>query len=378
MRRSLLFQGFVLACSILSVGCTEILSGGKTYYLDEAGEETAGGDPEAPACDHGYTPCGGACVQVDSDARHCGACGHDCLGAACNAGLCVPQEVVDPIEDPIALAVDETHVYWTTAAGSVQRAPKAGGAIETIAAGQKAPDLIAVDGKRAFWLNQGDGTVVRRKVDGNGPIKVVFDGGVAGSLRGITLDDKNVYFNRVLVDGDIRRAGKGDDDVAVMLIGSQPEPSALGLVGDNVLWSGFIKPKDMRDTGGGYIRYMPRQGAADSVTLVEGEGEITALTSTGDTAVWFDSTAGAIRARHLSAAQTTTLADKQDVQGLAADSARVFWSTSNGNVKVHVLDAQQTRVLAFDIDSAGPIAADATHVYILRTGPGGGVLRVAK
>lgn len=43
-----------------------------------------------PNCSSGQTDCSGACVDVASDARHCGACGNACgADQACSNGMCV-------------------------------------------------------------------------------------------------------------------------------------------------------------------------------------------------------------------------------------------------------------------------------------------------
>lgn len=377
MRRCPILHGFVLTCLISAGGCTEILTGGKTYYLDEGGGGVAGGDPGAVACESGFTTCGDDCVRLDSDPQHCGACAHDCLGAACSAGMCAPQVVASHVGEPRAMALDETHVYWTCGDGVVQRAPKAGGAIETLASGQQEPGAIAVDKTFVFWLDEGSGQVLRLKKDGNGPQKVLFDGAASDSLRRVLLDDENVYFTRDLELGDIRRAKKESDEQPAILVDGQANPTEIRLLGAGLMWSGFVESAG-RGNVGGYVRFMLRQGGSDFTTIAQGEGEITALAAAGETAVWVDGTAGRIRARKITDSAPVTLAEGQQVRGLTADDTRVFWSTAAGNLKSHELASHQTRLLAFEIDAAGPVVADTTHVYILRTGADGGVLRVAR
>lgn len=65
---------------------------------------------------------------------------------------------------PSSVAVDGTHVYWTNAfAGTVQRAPKAGGAVETLATGQGTLTHIAVNSAAVYWTTSGGRVVVLRK-----------------------------------------------------------------------------------------------------------------------------------------------------------------------------------------------------------------------
>lgn len=384
MRRRPFLGGLVLLCSILSGGCTELLLDGKDYYLDEgdegAGGAAAGGGPTGLSCDEGLTRCDSACVRIESDSRHCGACGHDCLGAACSAGLCATEEIAGAIADPRAFAVGDAYVYWTTGAGAVQRAPKAGGAVETIADEQNDPGPIAVDGKRVYWINRGDGTLLKRKKDGLGATKIVFDGGEAGSPEGLALDADSLYFTRCIGQGDIRRARKETDDLPEVFMDDQPGATQIRTLGAGLAWSGFLDPWEVRGGGvpGSYVRFTLREGRGELLTLAEGEGEITALASAGETAVWADATAGRIRARGIGDSEPFTVADTAQVVGLAADEASVFWVTSGGNVSAHALGSGATRVLAVDLGAPGAIAVDATHVYILLSGASGGVVRVAR
>jgi hypothetical protein len=63
--------------------------------------------------------CGNACVDTDNDPKNCGACGHDCLGGQCLAGLCQPVVVVSPTtSSQIDLyALDSQYLYYETHPG---------------------------------------------------------------------------------------------------------------------------------------------------------------------------------------------------------------------------------------------------------------------
>jgi hypothetical protein len=89
-----------------------------------SGNTDAQGDAEGgeAGCPSDEVQCGGGCVP--SDTHNCGACGHDCLGGACSAGMCQPVTLasVGPVAD---LTTDGTTVYWV-AGTSVFSCPSGG------------------------------------------------------------------------------------------------------------------------------------------------------------------------------------------------------------------------------------------------------------
>ena len=60
------------------------------------------------------------------------------------------------------MALDATHVYWTSFGnGTVNRAPKAGGEVVVLANGQNQPYDVTVDATHVYWTTLAGGTVMR-------------------------------------------------------------------------------------------------------------------------------------------------------------------------------------------------------------------------
>jgi hypothetical protein len=101
------------------------------------------------------------------------------------------------VNEPRAIAVDATSVYWTNHAqngnGSVMKVPIAGGVAMTLAANQDWPIGIAVDGSNVYWVNSGYST-------GSTVMRVPLNGGTPTTLTSsmlpwaIAVDANNVYW----------------------------------------------------------------------------------------------------------------------------------------------------------------------------------------
>ena len=118
----------------------------------------AGPDAEVH-CSSSLTLCGSTCVDLQTDAQHCGACDHSCAGTSCNAGLCEPTKLAQGQTLPSAIAVDASRVYWLTSS-AVMAIDKGrpGAAPETLAA-NTSPSALAVDSSSVYWTDQVAGTV---------------------------------------------------------------------------------------------------------------------------------------------------------------------------------------------------------------------------
>lgn len=155
----------VLGSSASLVACAAILSlpdrtldtegggqneGGPADASLDRGAETGGGEASgdggtidsAVPCEGGLV-CGDAgCVDLQSNALHCGACGRDCLGGVCQAGVCGPVKIADNLDTPVGLAVTADGVYVAVNGGNkVLRIDKAdgGAAALTLSAAPSSP-----------------------------------------------------------------------------------------------------------------------------------------------------------------------------------------------------------------------------------------------
>jgi hypothetical protein len=109
----------------------------------------------------------GATADALGDGR---ACTQDCKGNPCVSGECAASVIVDSEPGATGLAIDATHLYWTREDGQVRRRGIGGGAIETLAEGEKAPGYVALEAQHVYWTASGK---IRRAKKESGPAEDV-------------------------------------------------------------------------------------------------------------------------------------------------------------------------------------------------------------
>jgi hypothetical protein len=152
------------ACRILHEDPTNCGGCGRSCPVPAGGSVSCRGGTCVPHCPVGFTFCNDACVDVQADPAHCGRCNNPCATGGCVAGACDASwsQVIATGTAPVALAVDETALYWLEpAAGIVVKAPKAGGAPMTIATGQSSPFDLALDATHVYWSNRRGNSIMR-------------------------------------------------------------------------------------------------------------------------------------------------------------------------------------------------------------------------
>jgi hypothetical protein len=184
---------------------------------------------------------------------------------------------------PYGLATDAMFVYWAdNGAGTVMKAPLAGGPPTMLASGQVNPQNIAVDATNVYWINAGSpGAVMKVALEGDpspvtlapaqdypndlvtdgtsvywtnadGPagtvMKVAASGGApipiatgVGDPEGIAVSGDNVYFTTygssggTMADGTVESVGL--DGLITTLATGQNGPNEIAVVGTSVYWT---------------------------------------------------------------------------------------------------------------------------------------------
>lgn len=202
MRHLCLIATLILA----SCGGRVAIDAATTSTSSTSSTTTGSGGAPATSTSTGMTTTG--CGDVSADPANCGACGHDCLGGACSAGVCQP--IVLASADAVDLAVDAENVYWVTAPGSLWKVPLGGGEatemvhLEGTFLGSEA--AIAVHGGKVYWTSSADTTVRSIPTAGGDVTPLASD---AGILFTIAANDTGVYWGYGSTQSRIVRLAPG-------------------------------------------------------------------------------------------------------------------------------------------------------------------------
>ena len=252
MKSGIAIPAFALAALLLHCGRTGL---DLDLGLDTTTNLDGGGDGRAGEFDSGYsiddagemikTLPDGRTVLLDgaptgccfgpSDPANCGACGHDCLGGACVAGVCQPVLLADAEFFPSTLALDDARIYWANrtdvdygappASIVVRAMPKAGGApttLDTIVPG--VATSMHREGNYLYfyrsiqWTVKGqawEGSVIRMCTDGScARTDLVSD--IDNVPWEIALDATRIFYPNSLTKGmsDIPKGGGIETQVA--------------------------------------------------------------------------------------------------------------------------------------------------------------------
>jgi hypothetical protein len=117
--RLILLVGFLWTVHALMVAC-----GGPAFTTGSGSGGVGGAGLDAAAtCD----------ADLLRDGLHCGRCGHDCLGGACQNGRCLPVAIATGQNSPLGVAVDKDYVYFANVDTSeIRRISKDGGGVDVL------------------------------------------------------------------------------------------------------------------------------------------------------------------------------------------------------------------------------------------------------
>jgi hypothetical protein len=329
---------------------------------------------------------------TDSDKHNCGRCGHDCLGGDCRASRCMPVLVAGALARPwaiaasndgyiywvdgqdgtvrkapkntpsvlptilgqssppgIDIAVDDTHVYFTTYAppgtytGGLSRILKDGsGQVEPITSQFAAARGLAIDDRYAFYAVGLEPTMIVRTTKGMSDAVPLYvsppsDADVPASLVGVAIDDQYVYATDI-GSNTVLRMRQDNENVypPTIFSGTRPRPYSIRVDGDFVYWADSaslyrrsrLDPTDLGDSISPAM--LVNVIAVDATDLY-----FTEVVQTGD-----DPPPTAVRrirkdatyARDLAVDVTDAL--WLDVRGLAVDDEAVYFTADDSVFKV--------------------------------------------
>jgi hypothetical protein len=383
------------------VGCVAILvlasaCGGSSADPD-GGLADSGAVPDSGLLPDGgelacgsQTACGLTCVDVSSDPDNCGACARSCQGGGCASGSCQPVMLASGEDQPIRLTANGGWLYWTDyGSGEVKRVPVSGGAVETLASGQRDLSGLCADGTHVYWIVSlgADAGIWSATLDGGAPVQLAagspsntvvhigdrlywgdrfskeimtlgVDGGsgASWSLGAVATDIASDgtqlfwggYSNALASQGGIFRSSLDGGSIEGRLDGldggiEQVAPAHIparialgpGLVG----WleaTFYQTPEGHYDDAGIWIAPLdggePRQVAPlagqNYTTLSGGQGLTGGLASDEDYLYWTDLTAGVVARAPWDGGVAQPLAQGQERPvGLTTDETSLYWST---------------------------------------------------
>jgi kumamolisin len=310
--------------------------------------------------------CGGtACVDFETDANNCGACGVSCGNGLCLDGVCrVPEllsatatppqgialnasnvfwtdgnDAFDIVKDgstpavqigtgatqgafpgfngiePAPIAVDASSVYWVDQ-NSIMQVPLGGGASSPFVPSIQNVGSIASDGTNVFWIETGD--VFELAVSGGTPTSIA----PATEPFGLTIDANNVYWTNSAVRHVMSVAKTGG--ATTVLATTSDSPLRIAVDNVNVYFGGALIP----------LQSVPKAGGAVT-TLVSGSLAPASIAVDAGFVYWTEEGIGTLAAgvyrvplaggafRQLVAANGFTLG------GIAVDDGFVYWTEAD-------------------------------------------------
>ncbi len=303
------------------------------------------------------------CVASPSDPHNCGVCGRDCLDGTCTNGVCDPIAVASSVAGG-DLVVSPTNVYITDLGnGNVLTTPLNVNSPLRLAQSQSSPLGIALDegGTQLFWANIGGGQIQALDLVGDGGVRTVVSGLLAPT--NLTVTGGRVYYTMNDPDGGVG---------SVRVDGVDPSPLASGqaqsiaVVGSVVYFTQSQQGQVMRSDGGA------------TQAIAQGQAEPQGIAADSAGVYWANHGINDERVMVLAANDTQPREFQKSLYrpvDVAIDATTVYWVDDEGFVYEAPRAGGASLKLTKGPGTVSAIAIDATRVYWMA---GGAVWRVAK
>jgi hypothetical protein len=157
------------------------------------------------------------------------------VGRANLNGTGVDHQFIGDAKTVFDVAVDSTHVYWTTG-NAIGRANLDGTGVDrSFITGLSFPEGVAVDAAHVYWSSYGSSTIGRANLDGTGVNESLITGaGLPEGPTEVAVDAAHVYWSRAGGVGRANLDGTGANESFITGAGS---PCSVAVGAANVYWT---------------------------------------------------------------------------------------------------------------------------------------------
>ncbi len=321
-----------------------------------------------------------------------GACGTGAKGAAgggdsgTDAASAAPTAIAAGQPAPMAIAVDDTFVYWTNAGtspsfadGAVMKAPKgASGPAQMLATGPAAG--VAQQGDHVYWTATSGNAVSALPKAGGTPFALALSMPGLGPLP-IAADPMGVVWGDMGAGGAVQGAELVSLASPSMLAGGTGSVIAVALDPAYVYWLDEFTQNDEGEVGAGAVQRVLRSGAdagdgGAGELLVANELLPYAIVADSTALYWVAAGASSVRAADLDGSNPRTLATGvTGAYNLAIDDTSLYWTTTlpaaaspSGAVWKMPKAGGPVTLLVDGQENPWGLAVDATSVYWVNRG----------
>jgi len=288
-------------------------SGTPASASSSSSASTGGGGAGGAGGAAGAAGSGGCAADTLTDAKNCGACGHDCLGGECLTGFCQPVTIATPMH-PIGLVATGTELYWGDNANDTITVANKDGTNAAVYTLQVDVRYLATDGTSLFWASP---TSIRQRSLGGGPIADLVTG---TTIEGLNLLLDTIYFTQH--DQGLFSAPKLGGAVTPISVGSAVYAEGVATDSGIVYWC---------DNGGTISAFDPQN--MTTTAFITSEAAPAGLCIYGAVAYWTNQGTGELRSRAIAGgAIQTIVSGLQLPTGVAVDDQAIYWAELTGGV----------------------------------------------
>lgn len=318
----------------------------------------------------GAAACG---TPLDSDARNCGSCGHDCLGAQCSGGKCEPLRLAWTYDHVEELALGDDAIYFSEVS-FVKKVSYDGGEVTELAT-ELAIHQIALDPSYVY-VGQILGGLFKIPRKGGDPIMLTPN----GYTQWVSTDGAYVYWlGSTATDNVVMRIPVGGGTPEAL--SSHDSGSAMTIDAKYAYWT------------------TKKEHALYKVPLAGGTTEAVAMNLTAPSVLavdaqhifWADDTELTLNQMNIDGSNPSVIANNVHCTDIALDASFVYWvdNVDQGAIMKRAFTGGANIVLAAT-QTPTALAVNDKFVYWLKLGPSartdadaddqklGELLRVAK